>query len=120
MYNGTVDLWTLLIADVFNQPITSNADIFSNDISLNFPAVINDDLATFTFEVTFNADGIFYFVIKDGGVEKIVQVNKGEVIKANSGGTYNITLGKSRTLNARFTNNATINYMTITAHHGKF
>lgn len=115
---GSFDLWTLFVDDAFNQAVTADTDILATDITLASPKKFTT-VASFTFEVTFAAAGTFYFVIKKDGVEKIVKTLNGGEQGVDCGGSYNITLTEGHSLNIRYSETTTLNYMTITGHGGK-
>jgi hypothetical protein len=115
---GSVDLWTLFVDDAFGQSVTADTDILATDITLSTPKRFKV-VASYTFEVSFTASGVFYFVIKKDGVEYPVKTNDGIARGANAGGTYNITLTEGYSLNIRFSASTTLNYLTITGHGGK-
>lgn len=116
--NGSVDLWTLFVSDSFDQSVTADTDILESDITLTSPKKFQT-LASFTFEVTFEDAGNFYFVVKDGTTEKIIKTLNGSNQGANCGGTYNILLTDGYSLNIRYSTTTTLNYLTITGHGGR-
>lgn len=115
---GSFDLWSLFIADDFATSVTANTDILASDITLTNPKSFNT-IATFTVEVAFEDEGNFYFVIKKDGTEKTVKTLNGANQGANCGGTYNIALTAGHSMNIRYTQSTTLNYLTITGHGGR-
>jgi hypothetical protein len=91
----------ILKASLFNQSVTANTNILSNDVSPT------SSPTTFRIYAAFNTQGILSITRTKGSTTVTEQLNGGYTLNANAAYTFDVVVEQGETINLQYSANAT-------------